>query len=212
MFCPFCGSEVPDSVRFCPSCGGDVAAEIDAEKTQKRQQPAQASQQQPASSAAAPISTELTSAQKREIGLAQATSEGLGMGWYKFMIYFQLFAGAVIDIIVGLSVMSISRLGSEYGTPSSFSAIFVFMGVFYIAFGIFYIYCRTLMARFSTKAITTLYIVYGVNIAVSVLGLIGSTRSGSSPTSTMTNLGATIVLLVINMSYFKKRAHLFVND
>ena len=135
------------------------------------------------------------------------------MGWYKFMIYFQLFAGAVIDIIVGLSVMSISRLGSGYGTSSSFfGTIFVLMGVFCIAFGIFYIYCRTLMARFSTKAITTLYIVYGVNIAVSVFGLIGSSRSGSSPASTIINLGATIALLVINMSYFTKRAHLFVND
>lgn len=40
MFCPKCGSNVPDSVKFCPTCGEVISAE-----PQQREEPAAQPQQ-----------------------------------------------------------------------------------------------------------------------------------------------------------------------
>ncbi len=227
MFCPFCGSSVPDNVKFCPSCGGDVAAEMEADVASKPSEPTPATTPPaaappvtapPAASAAPPAAgpnTGLSSAQKREMALAQAAEEGLGMGWYKFMIYFQLFAGAVINFFSGFALFGLAKELNQYaayGDQSPLYPVFGIIGVLFIAFGCLYIYCRMLLARFSKKAITTLYVVYGINIALNLLAFLGQNATASATASTPSSLIATIVLLVVNITYYKKRAHLFVND
>ncbi len=240
MFCPFCGSSVPDNVKFCPSCGGDVAAEMEADVTSKPSEPTPVTTPPaaappaaappvtappaaappvttpPAASAAPPAAGQnagLSSAQKRELALAQAAQEGLGMGWYKFMIYFQLFAGAVLDFFLAFRYFGAAQYLNQYaayGDPSPLYPMFIILGIASAVFGILSIYCRMLLARFSKKALTALYVMYGINIAIGLIAFIGANTSGATETSSST--AGSIAVLVVNVMYYKKRAHLFVND
>ncbi len=253
MFCPFCGSSVPDNVKFCPSCGGDVAAEMEADVTSKPSEPAPVTTPPAAAppvtappaatppvtappAAAPPVTTPpaasatppaagqnagLSSAQKRELALAQAAQEGLGMGWYKFMIYFWLFAGAAVSFFLGgiglwsAQIMGeIDQYSSSYADQSPLTPILVVTGILFIAFGVLNIFCRVLMARFSKKAIVTAHVASGISIACSLFGSFGSSlnENASSTMVWVFILIVSIVVLVINITYFKKRAHLFVND
>ena len=233
MFCPFCGSVVDDGAKFCPSCGGDIATEVNEMKSAPSAVPSQAqttiappsptSDLTPAAmpeamptvtpaSSPDPAVANLSSAQKRDIALAQAEQEGLGMKWYKFMIYFALFAGALTNIAGGALSLSLTSASSAQFANSSASSMLAVTGILNIAFGALIIYCRILLARFSKKAINMVYVVYGVNIALSVLTIMGSMGSGSTTSTSGGSLGSSIAFLIINVVYFKKRAHLFVND
>lgn len=229
MFCPFCGSVVDDGAKFCPSCGGDIATEVNEMKSAPTADPSQAqtttappsptSDPTPAAMPAVtpapspdPAVANLSSAQKRDIALAQAEQEGLSMGWYKFMIYFALFAGALTNIAAGALSLSLTSASSAQFANSSASSVLAVTGILNIAFGALIIYCRILLARFSKKAINMVYVVYGVNIALSVLTNMGSMGSGSTTSTSGGSLASSIAFLTINVIYFKKRAHLFVND
>ena len=133
------------------------------------------------------------------------------MKWYKFMIYFALFAGALTNIAAGALSLSLTSASSAQFANSSASSMLAVTGILNIAFGALVIYCRILLARFSKKAINMVYVVYGVNIALSVLTM-SSMGSGSTTSTSGGSLGSSIAFLVINVVYFKKRAHLFVND
>ncbi len=210
MLCPSCGSEVPDNVRLCPSCGGSISAETDAEET--RREESTRSTPQPATTAASASPTELTSAEKRRIALAQATQEGLDMGWYKFVIYFLLFASGATCILLGCGKHFSALILSSYNITSPSSTILTVFGNVYFVFAALYVLLRTRMARFSKNAPRLLSVVYGINFGFSALTLTYYSSFESDLSSMLVATLAGIGFLAANTSYFKKRAHLFVND
>ena len=52
MFCPKCGSNVPDSTKFCPTCGALLADEAQQAPTTEPQSQPQYQPQQPVYQAA----------------------------------------------------------------------------------------------------------------------------------------------------------------
>ena len=79
MFCRFCGKEIPEGGRFCPCCGkeADTAAVFQAG----------------ASAEGMPAEVRINPAQNYH------------MAWFKFIIYFQLFANAVVmvyNVVAGI--------------------------------------------------------------------------------------------------------------
>ncbi len=193
MLCPKCGTVVSNSEHFCPKCGASVGNPFDSNSapTQQNQW-----QQRPA----------------------------FPMNWYKFLIYFALFAGAVINLVNAIRFLTGMVNGSEYeckilySVLPSWKTLDILMGLLLLGLVAFAIYTRFRLAGFYQNGPTCLYLVYGLAAAVNLIYLIGAAILVSDLglslgdleiSSTVAGIITSVVMIVINISYFKKRAALF---
>lgn len=192
MFCSKCGTQIPDNAGFCTSCGNPVASQA----TPAYQQP-----------------------------LAQPAEPALSMKWFKFLIYFGLWAGAILNIVLNGVVM---LNGLHYGDAETAKLVYAMFedlksldtlcGVFAIAVGVFGIYTRFQLAGFKKKGPMLLTLVYAGAIAFNLIYIIGCNSvlpeyilSEMDYSSIYSNTVTSAVMIFVNIAYFKKRAHLFVN-
>lgn len=202
MFCSNCGKELPDSVAFCTNCGAKLK---NTDYTQ-------------AGNTRAPWTQ-----QYNPVTPAQPVQPALPMNWYKFLIYFSLFAGAVVNFISGI----LNLTGGNYliygVDPETVYSAFDGMHTLDIGFGIVYfalipfaLIARSSLAKFKKDAPNMFYIYHGASMIVSVIYNIFSViiTGGSVSEIIAQALGtaAGVVLFVaLNIIYFNKRKHLFVN-
>ncbi|MGN0573915.1 MAG: zinc-ribbon domain-containing protein [Acutalibacteraceae bacterium] len=213
-FCSKCGVQLGDEIQFCHNCGSKVEAPAETSAPVENvvynspiygQQPPQNQYYVPAE----PIAQH-------------------SMKWYKFLIYFSLFLGAIINLINGLIYMTggiyyvlsngESSADIVYGFyGGGLKALDVTYGILLIAFAGFGIYTRSRLAKYKSngpKCICILFVAGAVltllyNIAlIAVTGLdFGEMINGEDCGS----IGASIGMAVYNYYYFKKRKDLFVN-
>lgn len=157
---------------------------------------------------------------KTTINTAQKT---LGMAWYKYLIYFGLFAGAVINLIYSIGYMTgaiymietngevtAKQVYAYYG--QALQVVDIMYGIFLIAFSVFAIILRYQLANFEPEAIKFVKIFYSISAvspfiyAISVAPI----TSQSIDKNVIISLISGIVILICNIIYFNKRAHLFV--
>lgn len=147
----------------------------------------------------------------------------LGMKWYKFLIYFALIAGAVINFInaIGYFTGSIYFSGSDgaisaeqvYAAFGVLKTIDMVYGAYIVAFAIFALVLRSHLAGFSSKAPKMVTVFYVISIVVPLVynlltgAIVGVSVVGESIGSIIVGL----IFLFANIRYFKRRAHLFVN-
>ena len=154
------------------------------------------------------------------------------MKWYKFLIYFALFAGSALNLINGIMYF----IGGQYNSKAaaefywallpSLKAWDIIMGILCLAFAAYGIYVRFALAKFKKNAPLHLYTLYiAVNVAsiiyrIAVYSIVlngfssylGASVDSSAIIITVAIIAIfTAVLVVLNGIYFKKRAHLFVN-
>ena len=93
MYCRFCGKQIPDQAKFCPECGADLAPAPSAA-------PPEGTPSFPAASAA-PVEPAMppqgTPDPAAAFGVIAAPRRG--MKWFKFIIYFQLWAGMLVNLV-----------------------------------------------------------------------------------------------------------------
>ena len=146
------------------------------------------------------------------------------MKWFKFLIYFSLWAGAVVSLSSGiLSVTGLTYSVYGNGTTASFvyscygpglKVLDVIYGILNIAIAVFFIYTRFRLAQFRKDGPLCLYIIYGAEIVVSVVYLIGVsliTGVNAISSDTVSSIVTGIIMIIINRIYFRKRSHMFVN-
>lgn len=119
------------------------------------------------------------------------------MKWYKFIIYFQLFAGAVLSFFEGVKYF----LGLYYGDLGMAALVYqrwdalrvldIFMGLYNWAMIGMYLVTRQKLAKFRSNAVT-----WYLSILALQLG---------------TGIFYNILMIYLNRVYFKKREELFVN-
>lgn len=226
MFCKQCGKEVDESVTFCPQCGTKIeVAEESAE------QPVLNAVNQPVNAEQPNVQSQ---PQPQPIFQNQPVQnpvvQTLGMNWYKFLIYFALFAAAVLNFSASLMYftgeiynMSGESVGSEwiYGFFPSLKGLDVFMGIVALVMCAGAIFVRFQLAKFKKNGPLFYFILIGVNIATSIIYMIASAvilADISNYTTTITispsqivGLITNFVILILNIIYFNKRKHLFVN-
>lgn len=190
MICPYCSSEIQDSVAVCNECG-----------------------------AALNDTVQLNSAPYNSIQNAD-----LPMKWYKFLIYFLLFANAISKLADGIFCI----IGIDGGILSEtffegcmftgkYRAIDIVYGIICIIMSVAAIYVRIRLAKFKEDApkiyitydiiSSVVYFVYNLLIMIilenaeisSVIGEIIGTVVGES------------LYVYFNVLYFKKRKHMFIN-
>lgn len=144
------------------------------------------------------------------------------MGWYKFLIYFALFAGGVLNIgtgimqltgtiyeMYGVSGVTAGLVYRVYGDGLKF--LDIFCGIALIAIGAFAFVVRDKLAKFKPEAPKFITIIYAVTLGVAVFYIVAATAitNVSMIESQITSISMSVVFLCVNINYFKKRAFLF---
>lgn len=92
MYCRFCGTKIPDNVKFCPECGANLASTPSAVPEESAPAVPMAPE-----NAAAPAMPHGTPDPAAAIGVIATPQRG--MKWFKFIIYFQLWASLLSALI-----------------------------------------------------------------------------------------------------------------
>ncbi len=147
------------------------------------------------------------------------------MKWYKFIIYFQLFANAVLNGVMGIALVTgliwkvysdgYITAGMVYSFFPGMHAVDIIFGLLMIALAAWAIIIRFDLAKFEKGAPKKYLIFLGANIAVAILYTIcASVAIGAyagSPTLWVQVI-VSGVLIIVNYFYFKKRSGMFVNE
>jgi len=154
------------------------------------------------------------------------------MKWFKFLIYFSLFAGAILNAATGASLLTGSIYEMRGGVdPDAVYAILPDMktvdmayGVFAILIAVMGIVTRFMLSGFSKNgpkmylAMLILSIVASLIYSIAADSIlsefykdIGSTNDVSLLSENLPSAFTSFAMLVCNITYFKKRQHLFVN-
>ena len=147
----------------------------------------------------------------------------LGMAWYKFLIYFGLIAGAIINLIQSFSYISggvyfvktngevsAEQVYAYYGT--GLQIVDVLYGFFLIALAILAFIVRHKLANYRPDSLKFVTIFYSVVVEVPFLYavLVSAIAQQSVSAQAVISMVVGLVFLASNEKYFKKRAHLFV--
>ena len=196
MFCTNCGKELPKGVKFCDNCGAQQeVSEVQHQGTQPAYYP-------PAEN---PVQPELP------------------MKWYKFTIYFALFAGSVTNVISAIMSFTGANytmydLDPEmvYSFYDGLQGFDICYAVILIVLAVFGLYVRQNLAKFKKNGPMLKYILGAASSVVSAIYTIGSTIIIGDDLSTVIGsvigmIIGTVIPLYCEIKYFTKRKHLFVN-
>lgn len=146
--------------------------------------------------------------------------------WHKFIVNFSLFAAAAINILRSIAIIS----GYKYGGSANKNIVYQRIGnlqlvdtwliIFYTCMAFGAIYVRQCLAKFETKAPKKLNILMIVNSALNLLfyfielavlyKYVDVQYTGNMFQNVFINIIATVILVIVNSIYYKKRKFLFV--
>lgn len=218
MFCRNCGNNLPEGTSFCTACGTPIqAAPAEQPAPQPVQQPVyqQPVYQQP-NYQQNPYQQPVY--QQPPVVFVQE----MPMKWYKFLIYFSLFASAVLNVINGLGLLTGTIYQGQadlvYATFEGLKGLDTFVGIFSLALAGFAVFVRFQLSGYKKLAPRLLLILY---IGVIVFDLVYIIGMGTvlpdiamdmiDTSSFYSSMISSAVFAIVNYIYFKKRAHLFVN-
>lgn len=153
----------------------------------------------------------------------QAQAPSLPMKWHKFLIYFSLWAGAVLNLLsayqysTGVIYGSLEKADIIYSLYDGLKFIDTMMTVMLIAIAVFSIVTRFALAQYKKNGPALLMALYILNIVCSaayIFMVSNITALGISElmdSSSYSSLISSIVMIFINKIYYDKRASLFVN-
>lgn len=216
MYCRFCGTKIPDNVKFCPECGANLAP-VPSAAPEESAPAAPAAPEIPTPFDPTPYDPAPYSADSFA-SADVAAAPRRGMKWFKFIIYFQLWAGMLVNLVtVGKYFTGAYYEGNAEMVYRFFPALQpldIVMGVVCLALAVYAVVVQRALAKFRAKGPMMYYLMYIVNTAVTVLYLIiGSIIIGQSAFTAEVagSIIGSIVMLFVNIPYFNNRKHLFVN-
>jgi len=193
MFCNKCGTQLEDGAKFCPSCGTPVGNEVNNNmQEQPMAQPMGAQVQQP------------------------------GLAWANFLGYFAIWFGSLLNLISAIQMLTGLVYNAAGGSADLVYAVFgtglMVLDKVYgaLLLGLVVLGVMTALSIIKRKKNTgkLLTILYAGVIIVSILYIvITSAILGSSTldASSGTSIVVSVIMLIVNHIYFKKRQHIFVN-
>jgi len=231
MFCAKCGSANDDSALFCSRCGASLTPASQPEQNpryftqQPSYQPTYTSTppQQPNYQPQQPNYQPQQPNYQPSYAQIPPQPETLGMGWFKFLIYFALFAGAVLNALTAISMLT----GSMYGESKDLVYLFykdlktvdTIVGVATLALAVLGIYARFRLSGFHTNGPKMLTYTYALSAVIGIVYFIGIysvlPEEVMALVDTSQMLSSTVVsfvMIFVNKAYFNKRKHLFVNS
>ena len=131
----------------------------------------------------------------------------LGMKWFKFMINFALWVGAIANLVVGIQHLfprSIEVIGPKW--------LNVFYGAALCALAVYQVSTRFALAKFKSNGPSMLYRIYIFNILLTIIynGALYIITGGGGLVNILGSVIGTLIWLLINKKYFNNRKHLFI--
>ncbi len=199
MFCPRCGSQIPDNSNFCPRCAASLTG----------QSPAQA-----------PVQPPVNFGQPVWNAPVAPAPQALPLKWFKFLIYFALWAGAVGNLITAITFLTgvpYTMYGSSaeeiYSALPALRVIDILYAIVLIGLSVYAFYVRSRLAHFKANGPTTLYwlcgLLGGASAGYSLLVMIAAETVNFS--GVISSVASTVIILLLERTYFQKRANMFVN-
>ncbi|MBE6778982.1 MAG: zinc ribbon domain-containing protein [Ruminococcaceae bacterium] len=207
-FCPTCGApiEVPPTERVCPTCG--YRQSVDRHICWRCGVPLQEPASPPPPAYAPP----------RPPYVPADRYGGMPMKWYKFLIYFLLFADTVLNILNGILILNGVHDVSErvYARYEGLLTLQVFCGLSGVAMGVFAFFTRFRLSALCENGPTMVYLLYTGAIVVNLVYMTGMVIvMGSVDTEFFIRIVSNVlvdgIILACQHEYFAKRRHLFVN-
>lgn len=216
MYCRFCGTKIPDNVKFCPKCGASLAP-VPSAAPEESAPAAPAAPEIPTPYDPTPYDPAPYSADSFASADVVAAPQR-GMKWFKFIIYFQLWAGMLVNLVTAGKYFTGAYYEGNaemvYRFFPALQPLDIVMGVVCLALAVYAVVVQRALAKFRAKGPMMYYLMYIVNTAVTVLYLIiGSIIIGQSAFTAEVagSIIGSIVMLFVNIPYFNNRKHLFVN-
>ena len=241
MFCRHCGAQLPDGSTFCSYCGQPVGQPQQPQQQQpqqvyqqpqtrqqpyQQQYPQQSYQQQPYQQQQSfqqpyqqPVYRQDPYAQSAG---AQAVPQQ-GMKWHKFLVYFALWASAVIYLIYGIIALTGAQYGEYrdlvYSYIPGMKAPDMIYGFLLLCLAVLAVLTALSLLKYKAKGpklLTFLYLwsvicsLFYLIWAVSVLSKYNADTSDVIAEA-VPSLVTSVIMIIINRIYYNKRAHLFVN-
>ena len=216
MYCRFCGTKIPDNVKFCPECGANLAP-VPSAAPEESAPAAPAAPEIPTPFDPTPYDPAPYSADSFASADVAAAPQR-GMKWFKFIIYFQLWAGMLVNLVTAGKYFTGAYYEGNaemvYRFFPALQPLDIVMGVVCLALAVYAVVVQRALAKFRAKGPMMYYLMYIVNTAVTVLYLIiGSIIIGQSAFTAEVagSIIGSLVMIFINIPYFNNRKHLFVN-
>lgn len=144
-----------------------------------------------------------------------------GMKWFKFIIWVQLFLNAILNLREGITALTgaqydgmAERVYRFYENLKIYDTIY---GVAVILLAAYAIWVRFKLSGFKKDGPMMYFICLGANIVIPLIyvalasGEIGVSMGDVLSNGSSTTIVGSIIMLVVNIVYFKNRKHLFVN-
>lgn len=236
--CPSCRARITPECTFCPACGTSLAgfqstngagARIPAWKRVEMEKAAQEEAQsqgsdQPVSVSAQPMYQQPQhQPQYPTYSPVRPLDPDMPMKWYKFVIYFQLFAGAILNGLFAVTLLTGTSMQLDSYTPNKnfypyfdgLQAVDMLYGLAIIAVAILGLVARSALKNFKASGPKLYYATLICNticpIAYALLVCTVVPALELDMAAIIAQLIPQAILLTLNIVYFKKRDHLFCN-
>lgn len=212
--CSKCGTQLEDNIQFCHNCGSKVEnqAETSAPVENVVNNAPIYGQQPPQNQFYTPAEPKVQHPMK----------------WYKFLIYFSLFFGALINFVFGFNyitggiyfVLSNGEVSADmvYGYyGGGLKALDVLYGIIMIALAGFSIYSRFRLAKYKSNGPMCINILLGAGAGLTLLyniaslAITGLNFNEVFNSQVITSIAVSVGMAFGNHFYFKKRKDLFIN-
>ncbi len=144
----------------------------------------------------------------------------LKMGWFKFLIYFSLFAGAILNIYTAISLLTGTAYGDSkdlvYAVFEDLKTLDMIIGLASLALAALGIYTRFRLSGYRSNGPKLLQWTLMLSVLINVGYLVGlnvvvpEIAEELELSSFVSSITTSIVMIFVNNAYFKKRSHLFV--
>ena len=147
----------------------------------------------------------------------------LPMKWHKFLIYFALWAGAILNGISGIQMLSGAlhtdnlMLWGLYGLSAGFQAFYIVSGVLQIGLGVLQICARMALARLSRRGPRMIVWTYASAVILNVLVIFLASILFGLPINLLMDWSMWLILIGgalmtwANQVYYRKRVAMFVH-
>ena len=222
MYCRFCGKEIPEGGRFCINCG----KEVDVTDTA---QAGVSQTENPAPGARQPWENEYQQPYPRvNPDVLINPAKNYHLAWFKFIIYFQLFANAAVMVYNAVTCLFGLAYGDDaavvYAVCPGLKVVDVIYGIICLCAAVTAILIRQRLGHYKKNApvfymsfvgaVMALGLLYNFAVLAVLNTVSSSVMQAGAANMAETVLGTVIgaaVYFPLNYIYFKKRKELFVN-
>ena len=222
MYCLYCGAENPDNAKVCSHCGARLN-DGSAEQDHIEREPAHTQIPGGAQPVIPPHDPYDTYNTYNTNANPVVSDNKMPMKWHKFLVYFALWAGALLSISTGVQAF----LGTHYGEykdevyrlmPNLKTVDLVYF-IACICCALFTFTTAVFLLKYKSAGPKMLIAMYGLNCAVEIIYIIAASSVVSSFNSAVdlsdmrrqaiTAIISAIFMMIVNKIYYGKRDYLF---